>query len=178
LAPLGFKRTTVLLLRVRMESHHRAFASLASVFVQQPFPRCQQELGLRAAPVQWTLGASNPLPLPIVAVLFPWQGLCYNHRAVERAQNQEAPSVGPKRDAEVVFSQATDASHDSQVGVDRSAVAHDQDQQQTAGSDLPALAPGEDASRYCPVCWQRLESRRCKLICPQCGYYMSCADYY
>ena len=36
----------------------------------------------------------------------------------------------------------------------------------------------EDASRYCPVCSQRLESRRCMLICPVCGYYMSCADYY
>jgi hypothetical protein len=36
----------------------------------------------------------------------------------------------------------------------------------------------EDASRYCPVCSQRLESRRCKLICSVCGYYMSCADYY
>jgi hypothetical protein len=38
--------------------------------------------------------------------------------------------------------------------------------------------PLEDASRYCPVCSQRLESRRCKLICNVCGYYMSCADYY
>jgi len=36
----------------------------------------------------------------------------------------------------------------------------------------------EDASRYCPLCSQRLESRRCKLICNVCGYYMSCADYY
>ncbi len=36
----------------------------------------------------------------------------------------------------------------------------------------------EDPSRYCPVCSQRLESRRCKLICTVCGYYMSCADYY
>jgi len=36
----------------------------------------------------------------------------------------------------------------------------------------------EDSSRYCPVCSQRLESRRCKLICSVCGYYMSCADYY
>jgi len=40
------------------------------------------------------------------------------------------------------------------------------------------VVPPEDASRYCPVCSQRLESRRCKLICPVCGYYMSCADYY
>lgn len=38
--------------------------------------------------------------------------------------------------------------------------------------------PQEDASRYCPLCSQRLESRRCKLICNACGYYMSCADYY
>jgi hypothetical protein len=39
--------------------------------------------------------------------------------------------------------------------------------------------PGDDdASRFCPVCSQRLESRRCKLICKVCGYYMSCADYY
>jgi hypothetical protein len=39
--------------------------------------------------------------------------------------------------------------------------------------------PGvEDASQYCPVCSQQLESRRCKLICSVCGYYMSCSDYY
>jgi hypothetical protein len=31
---------------------------------------------------------------------------------------------------------------------------------------------------HCPVCNQRLISRRCKLICERCGYYMSCADYY
>ena len=47
-----------------------------------------------------------------------------------------------------------------------------------AENDRSAVAPNEDASRYCPVCSQRLESRRCKLICPVCGYYMSCADYY
>ena len=43
----------------------------------------------------------------------------------------------------------------------------------------PAASTGhEDASRFCPVCSQRLESRRCKLVCNVCGYYMSCADYY
>jgi hypothetical protein len=31
---------------------------------------------------------------------------------------------------------------------------------------------------YCPTCGMRLFSMRCKLICSQCGYYMSCADYY
>jgi hypothetical protein len=44
--------------------------------------------------------------------------------------------------------------------------------------DRSVAAGNDDASRYCPVCSQRLESRRCKLICPVCGYYMSCADYY
>jgi hypothetical protein len=48
----------------------------------------------------------------------------------------------------------------------------------TAASGALATVPGEDASRFCPVCSQRLESRRCKLICNVCGYYMSCADYY
>ncbi len=31
---------------------------------------------------------------------------------------------------------------------------------------------------YCPVCSTRLAERKCKLYCAQCGYYMSCADYY
>ena len=33
-------------------------------------------------------------------------------------------------------------------------------------------------SSYCPVCSERLEARRCKLVCAVCGYYMSCSDYY
>jgi hypothetical protein len=48
----------------------------------------------------------------------------------------------------------------------------------TDDAPLHALDPGDDISRYCPVCSQRLISRRCKLICTVCGYYMSCADYY
>jgi len=31
---------------------------------------------------------------------------------------------------------------------------------------------------YCPVCSLRLTELKCKLVCGQCGYYMSCADYY
>jgi len=36
----------------------------------------------------------------------------------------------------------------------------------------------EVASNYCPRCSARLAARSCKLICPSCGYYMSCSDFY
>jgi hypothetical protein len=36
----------------------------------------------------------------------------------------------------------------------------------------------ETASNYCPRCSARLAARSCKLICPSCGYYMSCSDFY
>jgi hypothetical protein len=39
-------------------------------------------------------------------------------------------------------------------------------------------ATGDQAMCFCPVCSRRLLSHRCKLICEQCGYFMSCADYY
>ena len=45
----------------------------------------------------------------------------------------------------------------------------------------PAAPPEpahEEPLLYCPVCSSRLTGRKCKLICEQCGYYMSCADYY
>ena len=38
--------------------------------------------------------------------------------------------------------------------------------------------PEQEPMLYCPVCSRRLAERKCKLFCEQCGYYMSCADYY
>lgn len=35
----------------------------------------------------------------------------------------------------------------------------------------------EHPMSFCPVCSQRLESKRCKLVCKTCGYYLSCSDY-
>jgi hypothetical protein len=86
--------------------------------------------------------------------------MCYNHRAVERAAKQGLSSAGPK--------QSTAASPEATPQLDRSSAAEDRSQ----------VVREEHALLYCPVCFQRLESRRCKLICLVCGYYMSCADYY
>ena len=45
-------------------------------------------------------------------------------------------------------------------------------QNEPAKTSLP-----EEPMLYCPVCSLRLASRKCKLFCTQCGYYMSCSDY-
>jgi hypothetical protein len=47
--------------------------------------------------------------------------------------------------------------------------------------DAAARDSGESAGlamSYCPRCSAQLTSRSCKLICPDCGYYMSCSDFY
>ena len=80
--------------------------------------------------------------------------LCYNRRAVERTAKCELAGV---------HAEPAQAAAESVAPLQGS----------------PSLIPGtEDPSRYCLVCSQRLESRRCKLLCSACGYYMSCADYY
>lgn len=57
--------------------------------------------------------------------------------------------------------------------------------EKAAGSPAkpPAAAAGGDADpalamNYCPRCSARLAARSCKLICTDCGYYMSCSDFY
>ena len=86
-------------------------------------------------------------------------GLCYNQPVVKSAANPEFAG-----------------------DVAQPAKARDDLEAPSQAGQVPALLDkqrgNEDPSRYCPVCSQRLESRRFKLICPVCGYYMSCADYY
>ncbi|HEY4380634.1 MAG TPA: hypothetical protein VGN01_09840 [Acidobacteriaceae bacterium] len=36
----------------------------------------------------------------------------------------------------------------------------------------------EHHSVFCPTCSSRLSESRCKLICRNCGYFLSCADFY
>ncbi|HUB53314.1 MAG TPA: hypothetical protein VL986_14260 [Terracidiphilus sp.] len=38
--------------------------------------------------------------------------------------------------------------------------------------------PVEHHCQLCPTCSHRLTGHRCKLVCTNCGYYLSCADYY
>jgi methionyl-tRNA synthetase len=49
---------------------------------------------------------------------------------------------------------------------------------ESAVSKESKQASAEEPMLYCPVCSRRLTERKCKLFCEQCGYYMSCADYY
>lgn len=45
----------------------------------------------------------------------------------------------------------------------------------TGGAQSPTV---DHHCQICPTCGERLQGHHCKLVCTQCGYYLSCADYY
>jgi len=42
----------------------------------------------------------------------------------------------------------------------------------------PPAAPAVGAMQICPRCSARLAESHCKLVCPDCGFYLSCSDFY
>jgi len=43
---------------------------------------------------------------------------------------------------------------------------------------LASQPPDSQAIAYCPNCSLRLRDFRCKMVCQNCGFYLSCSDFY
>ena len=49
--------------------------------------------------------------------------------------------------------------------------------QPTNPESINSPAAPEFPNQFCPLCSSRLESRHCKMVCPRCGYFMSCSEF-
>jgi len=50
----------------------------------------------------------------------------------------------------------------------------------SSSSSPSSSSSSQRPERVCPNCGRVLLERKCKLLCPsvECGYYMSCSDFY
>jgi hypothetical protein len=170
---------------------HCLIASLSHCFVlshslaalKLPLVRFKNSSGLKTGDLSYSFVRVNEKPQARKAGLsyrvhrFPlWRGMCYNRPAVERAA--KTPSEPARLGGEPARSHRQDFPPEQQVAPSQGELVRTGELSGRAQAQAGVAGAHEDASRYCPVCSQRLESRRCKLVCPVCGYYMSCADYY
>ncbi|HSE47616.1 MAG TPA: hypothetical protein VLA96_00240 [Terriglobales bacterium] len=44
--------------------------------------------------------------------------------------------------------------------------------------ESPASQRAAEVGQYCPTCGAKLKDRGCKLKCEQCGFFLSCSDFY
>ena len=50
--------------------------------------------------------------------------------------------------------------------------------QRTDKPSEQTASPALSAMQVCPRCSARLQEAHCKLVCPECGFYLSCSDFY
>jgi hypothetical protein len=55
---------------------------------------------------------------------------------------------------------------------------HPKNSQAESKDALPLTPKALHPEKFCPNCSSELKENRCKLSCPQCGFYLSCSDFY